>query len=140
MKKLFAVLMCTILVALPFAALAEEAVRLDLTDILTTLITLVASTVATFIVWAWKKYVRSWLEAHELTEVAEIVVNAAEVALGRFKGEEKWKLALEKIEEYGYDVDNKIVLDAVAAAWQKLNLNQLTAGAKQPEKPPETGE
>lgn len=133
MKKTAAIFLCVLLMILPFAALAEETVKIDLTEILTTIITLVASAIAALATYAWKKYVRPWLEAHELIKVAEIVVSAAEVALGRYKGEEKWKMALEKIKEYGYDIESEIVLDAVAAAWQKLNLNQLTAGVKQPE-------
>lgn len=78
-------------------------------------------------------YVKPWLAQRNLTEAAEIVVNAVEAILGRHLGEEKWELALKKMEEMGFDIDEEAVLDALRAAWQKLNTNQIAAGVKDPD-------
>ena len=84
----------------------------------------------------WVNYVRPWLEKRDLTDAAEIVVDAVEALLGRYCGEDKWKLALEKMEARGFNIDNEVVLDALRAAWCQLDLKQLAAGEK--EKPPES--
>lgn len=107
---------------------AQPVVLFDLTDVL-------IAVMAAIGVYVWRKWVRPWLEAKELMGAAEIVVNAAEALIGRGNGAAKWELAVEKMEEYGFKVDVEAVLDALRAAWRKLNTEQLAAGEK--EKPPE---
>lgn len=129
------------LLAVPFTVLAEEAgaVKFELTGILQAGVSLIAAVLAAGIAYVWNKWLKPWLVQRDLMHVAEMVVAAVEAALGRYKGAEKWALALEKMAAYGYDIDNDAVLDALNAAWKKLDLTQLTAGEKKPEeeKPPE---
>ena len=61
-------------------------------------------------------------------------VRAAEALIGAGHGEEKWKMALEKLSKLGLDINADAVLDAVKSAWYKLNLQQILAGIKEPEK------
>ncbi len=79
-----------------------------------------------------RDYVNPWLEQHQLRETAFIVVNAVEAILGRHLGEDKWKLALEKMQEAGWNIDDTSVLDALKAAWKELDLAMRTAGEKEP--------
>ena len=104
------------------------AILFDLTDVLIA----VALAVGGFV---WRKWVRPWLLSRQLMDEAEIVVNAVEALIGRGHGTEKWKYAVEKMKEYGFKVDSEIVLDALRAAWRKLNTEQMQSGEK--EKPHE---
>lgn len=108
---------------------------MDWTDILVALIGLLGTVLTVVITHCLKTYVNPWLEQHDLTEAAEIVVNAVEALLGRYTGDDKWQLALEKMEALGWNVDAQQVIDALKAAWQKLNLKQIEAGVKDAEAP-----
>lgn len=132
---MFAVLFGCIFFVLPAWANAEgvtadpaPAVLFDLTDVLIAVVLAVGG-------FVWRKWVRPWLESKQLMDEAKIVVNAVEALIGRGNGTEKWKLAVEKMNAYGFNVDADIVLDALRTAWRNMNTEQLTAGEK--EKPPE---
>ena len=89
------------------------------------------------VILAWRRYVRPWLITKGVTnvdELADMAVRAAEALIGAGHGEEKWKMALEKLSKLGLDINADAVLDAVKAAWYKLNLQQILAGIKEPEK------
>lgn len=134
MKKMmiFVCSLCLVF-AFPVAATAEAAEAVfDWTGIIETGVALVAAVVLALTTWAWKRYIKPWLMQADLMEVAVIVVNAVEAIKGRYNGEEKWALALEKIKEYGYSVDSEAVLDALRAAWKQLDLSMLMAGEKEP--------
>ena len=131
MKKLLILILSLCLLCAP--ALAEEAARVDVTDIITSLIALVAGVGAALLTYVWKRWAKPWLEQKQLMEVAQIVVNAVEAILGRGYGADKWILALEKMAEYGFDVESAAVEDALNAAWKKLDLSQMMAGEKKPE-------
>ena len=89
-------------------------------------------TLAVCLAWyAWQKYVKPWLTQHRLAEAAEIAVDAAEAIFGRYHGEEKLQEALEQLEAAGFDITAEDVLNAVKAAWQRLNTSQIAAGEKQ---------
>lgn len=114
----------------------------DITDILVYLILLAAALLGVGGGWLWKNKIRPWLEQHKLEklmdmlpQLAKIAAMAAEVAWGRGNGAEKWQMALSKLAEYGFAVDDQRVYDALTAAWKQLDLMQLMAGEK--EKPPE---
>ena len=77
------------------------------------------------------KYVRPWLEQRDLTDAAKIVVEAVEALLGRYCGEDKWKLALEKMQERGFNIDSDIVMDALRSAWKQLDIAQMESGEKE---------
>lgn len=134
MKKLIIFVMAvSLLFAFPVGASAEAAdVVLDLTGVIESAVALVAAVVLCLTTYAWKRYIKPWLMQNDMMEVAEIVVNAVEAIKGRYNGEEKWALALEKMEnEYGYNVNSEYVMDALRAAWKKLDLTMITAGEKE---------
>ena len=103
----------------------------DVTEILVAFIALFAVAISGVLGWVWVNYVKPWLEDRRLVEVAEIVVQAVEALVGRGHGEQKWLLALEKIEEWGFAVDEQRVVDALKAAWKKMDLSQIMAGEKE---------
>lgn len=80
---------------------------------------------------ALTKYVVPWLDERGLKETAAIVVNAVEAILGRHAGEDKWKMAIEKMKEAGFDVESQLVIDALKAEWYKLDLAMREAGLKE---------
>ena len=89
-------------------------------------------TVAVAAVWyAWHRYIKPWLETNHLMEAATIAVSAAEALYGRYHGEEKLETALAQLKEAGWDITRDDVLNAVRAAWQKMNTSQIAAGEKE---------
>lgn len=106
---------------------------MDYTQIIVSVIGLIAVVVSGFGGYVIRKYINPWLKEHRLEAAAEIVVNAVEALLGRYLGEEKWELALEKMKERGWDIDSEEVLDALRSAWENLNLKQIEAGVKYPD-------
>ena len=78
----------------------------------------------------WVLYIGPWLEQHHLTEAAAVAVQAAEALFGRYHGEEKLRHALEQLSAAGFDTNSQIVLEAVKAAWERLNIDMITAGIK----------
>lgn len=106
---------------------------MDMSYVASALILLFGTILTALASYAWRRWVQPWIETHNLTEEAAIVVEAVETILGRHMGDEKWRLALEKMKERGWNIDAEKVIDAVKAAWQLLNLRQIEAGVKQSE-------
>lgn len=106
---------------------------MEMTYIIAFAILLVGALLAALASYAWKTWVQPWIEAHQLQEEAEIVVNAVEALLGRYQGQAKWEMALDKMVERGWNIDVPVVIDALKAAWQMLDLKQIGAGVKEPE-------
>lgn len=106
-----------------FASIQWTPLFLALIGILTTVLVVIIRKAMT-------QYVYPWLEQHQLRETAIIVVNAVEAILGRHLGEEKWKMALEKMKEAGWNIDSAPVIDALKAAWKELDLAMREAGEK----------
>lgn len=89
-------------------------------------------TVAVAAVWyAWHRYIKPWLETNHLMEAASIAVSAAEALYGRYHGAEKLEVALAQLKKAGWDITRDDVLNAVRAAWQKMNTSQIAAGEKE---------
>lgn len=84
-------------------------------------------------VYAFYQWVRPWLQKNNLMIAAEIAVNAAEAMFGRYNGQRKFQLAVDKLKDMGFDIDSQLVIDAIKSAWQKLNIAQIAAGIKQNE-------
>ena len=139
------------LALLPALAMAEEvatmpevAASIDWTALVVAVIGVIGTAVSALLGRVWVNYVRPWLEKRDLTDAAEIVVDAVEALLGRYCGEEKWRLALEKMADRGFYTDSQQVIDALKAAWKQLDMAMIAAGEKdvygigEPEKPPET--
>ena len=141
MKKVMAIWMVMALLCLPVLALAEQgdaAVAVDWTALVVAVIGTAAAFLGACLRQVWVKYVRPWLEQRDLSDAAKIVVNAVEALLGRYCGEEKWKLGLQKMAERGFNMDSDAVMDALHAAWKELDLKQIMAGEKiSGEKPPD---
>ena len=103
---------------------------MDWTPILTALIALLGAVLNSLLVFVWKKYVGPWLEARNLTEDAQRIVAAVESIVGRHNGDEKWAMALKKMQEKGWNIDTDAVQDALSAAWKLLDLKQIMSGEK----------
>lgn len=126
------------------AAMPEVAASIDWTALVVAVIGVIGTAASALIGRVWVRYVKPWLEQRDLTDAAQIVVEAVEALLGRYCGEEKWKLALEKMADRGFYTDSQQVTDALKAAWKQLDRAMIAAGEKdvygigEPEKPPET--
>ncbi len=137
-KMLYWACLLTALALLPALAMAEEvatmpevAASIDWTALVVAVIGVIGTAVSALIGRVWVKYVRPWLEQRDLTDAAKIVVEAVEALLGRYCGEDKWKLALEKMQERGFNVDSDIVMDALRSAWKRLDIDQMASGEKE---------
>lgn len=82
--------------------------------------------IVTFLlVYAWRVYVRPYLEDKHLMEIAAAVVHAAEAKFGAGHGEEKLTYALQLInEKYQLSIDSEKILMAVEAAWKAMDILQ----------------
>ena len=124
MKKAMAIWMVMALLCLPVLALAEQgeaAVAVDWTALVVAVIGTAAAFLGACLRQVWVKYVRPWLEQRSLSDAARIVVDAVEALLGRYCGEDKWRMVLRKMQERGFNVDEDQVVDALHAAWYQLN-------------------
>ena len=124
MKKAMAIWMVMALLCLPVLALAEQgeaAVAVDWTALVVAVVGTAAAFLGACLRQVWVKYVRPWLEQRSLSDAARIVVDAVEALLGRYCGEDKWRMALRKMQERGFNVDEDQVVDALHAAWYQLN-------------------
>ncbi len=137
MKKVFLLIMALGLVlvvsCLPFAASAEEVrftYAIDWTGLVVWIVGLASSFLSALAAYVWKKHLQPWIVQMNLMQAAEVVVNAVEAIIGRYNGLEKWAMALEKMQERGFNIDSAVVTDALDAAWEKLNLQQIAAGVK----------
>lgn len=138
------------IVALASAETATAAVAtppaIDWGTLLTQVVVWIIGAVAAVAAWALKKYVYlwfltavvPWLKTHTLVALAEMAVKYAEAELGRYAGEEKWKLAIALMQAKGFDVNSDEVTAALKAAWETLDLAQIAAVVKDvaAEKPP----
>ena len=143
MKKALAIWMAMTLLCLPALALVEQgdaAVAVDWTALVVAVIGMLAAFLGACMRQVWVKYARPWLEQRDLSDAAKIVVGAVEALLGRYCGEEKWELALQKMAERGFNIDSDAVMDALRAAWKELDLQQIMAGEKTGEGKPPDGE
>jgi len=163
MKKLFCFLLVLLMVAQPYiVCMAMETppadvgqrVMIDLTDVMIALHMMVLAIIVAFLTFVWKKLLRPWLERVGLADlvdefigafyefgvknIAEIVVKAVEASIGRGNGAQKWQEVLNKMQRWGFSVDDERVIDALKAAWLNLDLKQYESGVKT--KPPEPAE
>lgn len=149
-KMICWMLLMTVAALLPALAMAEEAAvmpgntaPIDWTALVVAVIGVIGTALSALLGRVWVRYVKPWLEQRELTDAAKIIVEAVEAIFGRYCGEQKWQAALEKMVERGFNIDSDIVLDALKAAWQQLDMAMIAAGEKkinEPDKPPECGE
>lgn len=134
MKKAMAIGMVMALLCLPVLALAEQgeaAVAVDWTALVVAVIGTAAAFLGACLRQVWVQQVRPWLEQRNLGDAAKIVVEAVEALLGRYCGEDKWRMALEKMQARGFNVDEDQVVDALHAAWYQLNQAMILSGEKE---------
>lgn len=134
MKKAMAIWMVMALLCLPVLALAEQGeavVTVDWTALVVAVIGTAAAFLGACLRQVWVKHVRPWLEQRDLSDAARIVVDAVEALLGRYCGEDKWRMALRKMQERGFNVDEEQVVDALHAAWYQLNQAMILSGEKE---------
>ena len=149
-KMILRAFLMMVLALLPALAMAEGAAGvaasapvIDWTALVVAVIGVIGTAVSALLGRVWVNYVRPWLEQRDLTDAAKIVVEAVEALLGRYCGEDKWKLALQKMADRGFYTDSQQVIDALKAAWKQLDRAMIAAGEKdvygigEPEKPPE---
>lgn len=136
-KMIFCVLLLTVLALFPVLAMAEGAAgvaasapAIDWTALVVAVIGVIGTALSALIGRVWVKYVKPWLSQRDLTDAAKIVVEAVEALLGRYCGEDKWKLALEKMADRGFYTDSQQVIDALKAEWKRLDLDMMIAGEK----------
>lgn len=132
--------MLWMMVMMVFPAMAETntAPVIDWGSLITQVVVWMIGALAAIVAWALKKYVYPWfltaavpwLKTHNLIAVADMAVKYAEAELGRYTGEEKWKMAITLMQAKGFDVNSDEVIAALKAAWETLNLQQITAGIK----------
>lgn len=137
-KMICWMLLMTVAVLLPALAMAEEAAGvaasapvIDWTALVVAVIGVIGTAASALLGRVWVKYVRPWLAQRDLTDAAQIVVEAVEALLGRYCGEDKWKLALEKMADRGFYTDSQQVIDALKAAWKQLDMAMIAAGEKE---------
>lgn len=137
-KMICWMLLMTVAALLPALAMAEGAAgvaasapAIDWTALVVAVIGVIGTLASALLGRVWVKYVRPWLEQRDLTDAAKIVVEAVEALLGRYCGEDKWKLALEKMQERGFNIDSDIVMDALRSAWKRLDIDQMASGEKE---------
>lgn len=133
-KMMYLLLGLWILLAMPELVMAETAeavaASIDWTALVVAVIGVIGTALSALLGRVWVRWVRPWLEKRNLTDAAKIVVEAVEALLGRYCGEDKWKLALEKMAERGFNVNADDVLDALRAAWKQLDMAMIAAGEK----------
>ena len=122
---------------------ATAAPVIDWGTLVTQVVVWIIGALAAIAAWALRKYVYPWflsvivpwLKTHNLVALAEVAVKYAEAELGRYAGEEKWKLAIALMQAKGFDVSSEEVIAALKAAWESLDLAQIAAGIKSAEPP-----
>lgn len=140
MKKILAILLLLAIVGGIGMALAETMV--DTTEVITQVVIWVLLGVLTALgaaaTWVGKTYIIPWmkdvavpwLKQHKLLEAAKTAVEYAEAMLGRYTGDQKWRMAVGLLEKLGFDVYSDEVIAALKAKWTELNLAQIAAGVK----------
>lgn len=141
MKRALSVLLLVLaafsVLLIPFAlaetaASAEPARRIDLTQILLAVLSLLASIITRFLV-PWVKSRTTESDQKILESTARIAVFAAEQLYGALKGDMKLKFAKAYLQRHGWDVDTDEVKTTIEAMVQELTLKQVPAEPAFPE-------
>ncbi len=113
----------------PGVALAEE---MNLAGMIPTyLLSGILAACAVLIGMLFRRYICPVLDSIGLKIDADTAVRAVEVLIGRGNGETKWKLALNRLQKRGWNVDTESVRSAVRAAWSMLDTEMILIGEKE---------
>lgn len=99
-------------------------------DIRTMIVCLVMVALGVIAGHVWRKYLKPYLDQNELFSVVKMLVSAVEAEYGRHNGDEKLKAVLERLSDYGFDINSEIVLDSIKSAWYYLNMDMISNGLK----------
>ena len=123
MKKLLVFILAMCLTGVP--ALAEEAAEaaaaIDLTDIITAVLALIAALITRYVI-PWIKEKTTLEQQKRIQAAIDTVVFAAEKLYGAGQGEKKKQYVLAKLRANGYDVDDQMVRAGIEAAVMALDL------------------
>lgn len=123
MKKLLVFILAMCLTVVP--ALAEEAAEaaaaIDLTDIITAVLALIAALITRYVI-PWIKEKTTLEQQKRIQAAIDTVVFAAEKLYGAGQGEKKKQYVLAKLRANGYDVDDQMVRAGIEAAVMALDL------------------
>lgn len=147
-KRVLVVVMLMLMIVSPALAMDDPVVVTPVIDwgqILTTalygLLGVATAFVASVIVYVIAKYVLpalpgivQWLNDKRLLWLARVLVNAAEVAFGRYMGAEKREQVIQWLQDRGITIteDVEIMIDN---AWTELNNKMIELGLKDAEPP-----
>lgn len=128
MKKLISILLCMFLLIMPVLGVAEEAAAaaattIDLTDIVTAALALIAALITRYIV-PWIKEKTTLEQQKRIQAAIDTVVYAAEKMYGAGRGDEKKKYVLTKLRASGYDLNDAMVIAGIEAAVMALDLQK----------------
>ena len=141
MKKISALVIVSLLVILPLmladmataesyatplpgsVATATEEHKIDLTPIFQAVIALLAAIITRKLI-PWIKSKTTEKDQANLSAVARIAVYAAEQIYGAGHGDEKLDYAVEKLREWGFDLDAGLLKAAVESAVYGMNTNK----------------
>ena len=113
----------------PGLALAEE---MNLAGMVPTyLLSGILAACAIVLGLVFRRYICPVLDSIGLKIDADTAVRAVEVLIGRGNGETKWKLALNRLQKRGWNVDTESVRSAVRAAWSMLDTEMILTGEKE---------
>lgn len=143
-KRLILLVAILMVIAVPALAMDDPVTVTPLIDwgqILTTafygLLGVATAFVASVIVYVIAKYalpalpdIVQWLNDRRLLWLAKILVNAAEVALGRYMGAEKRALVKQWLQDRGITITENIEI-MISDAWMELNNKMIELGLKE---------
>lgn len=94
-------------------------------NITTIIAEIIVFAVAMIAIYFWRSVVKPYIEDKHLTEIANIVVHAAESMYGAGRGEEKLAYAIAMINtKFNIDLDDEKIRMAIEAAWKAMDINQ----------------
>ena len=122
MKKIFCMVLALMLALIP-CALAEEAEAavIDLTDIVTAVLALIAALITRYVI-PWIKAKTTLEQQKRIQAAIDTVVFAAEKLYGSGKGKEKKEYVLTQLRAKGFDINDEMVGAGIEAAIMALDL------------------
>ena len=133
-KYTFRLMLTMLLLTLAVGCRAEEAGLTDSSFTVSVSGCVLALILLAFLVLlsrAWGR-IAPVLDSWGLQIDAEVAARAVEAVIGRGQGSTKWKMALERLSERGWNTESENVRAALKAAWQILNMGMMTSGEKIP--------
>ena len=97
----------------------------------TPIVTGIISVLGGLLGYVLKVYVMPWLVERRLYGAAVTVVNAIEVLMKDYIGEEKRRAAIARLGDMGFKLDYDTLREAIEAAYYQMHIAQVAAGLKE---------